>query len=176
MNKRIIWDLGMDHLVIDEQISVEVKAEKIISPETAAEDKTTDEKTYHETKEVSKFDMILASFIMPGWGQSKASEGRRYWLTGVAHYGCLVGAAIFIWRSEYNYSILEINKADRQGITAAVLGFSATGIWLANMIWVIATPPPGEKSYLLLKDHNIRLEPYVDPSLNSMMLSFKYTF
>ena len=159
-NKRITWNLSNDSILIDENISVEVKAEKIIIQEEQAETETSEEtKTIKVDegnagmKEISKGNMVLSSVVLPGWGQTKTNKGKPYWLIGAAGYGCLAGSIILNLNSSSVYDDYKsemdpdvsndlFEKANQRKNISKYLAYSAIGIWAADIIWVLATPQP----------------------------------
>jgi len=74
--KKITWFPDLDSIFLNEEVMVEIKAEKY-------------EKSFDKGK------MILLSTAVPGLGQSRISKGKPWWLTGVAAYGALAGGLIF---------------------------------------------------------------------------------
>jgi len=193
-NKRIIWDLGNDKILIDEDIFVEVKAEKIPAKEKTAEAETSEEtKTVKkdesrvERKTISKTNMVLSSVVLPGWGQTKASKGKPYWLLGVAGYGCIAGS-ISLNRmassayQDYKESIDpdEFNafydKAIQRDKISKYMAYSGIGIWVADLVWVLATPTKSSKSPTSREDRKFKIMPGFDPCSNSTTVSLTYKF
>lgn len=129
-NKIIIWDIPKDNILLDESISVKVKAELI-------------------SKQYSKGKLVIQSTIWPGWGQTKLKNGKPYWLIGVAGVACAAGSYWYNQESvkSYNQYIRATADGDKyydqamqHDNTAKILGYSAIGIWAANILWVALMP------------------------------------
>ena len=193
-NKRIIWDLGNDKILIDEDIFVEIKAEKIPAKEETAEAETPEEtktekkdESMVERKTISKTNMLLSSVVLPGWGQTKLSKGKPYWLLGVAGYGCIAGS-ISLNRmassayQDYKESIDpdEFNafydKAIQQDKISKYMAYSGIGIWVADLIWVLATPTSSKESLTSREDRKFKIMPGFDPCSKSTTVSLTYKF
>jgi hypothetical protein len=130
--RQIAWVPSEDAVFIDEEIFVEVKAEKY-------------------TKQFNKGGALAASTILPGLGQTKISGGKPWWITGLASYGALAGG--FITHNKYlsyydqykteadivsrnNYLILATNMSK----ISNGLFISAAVLWTANLVWVAVAP------------------------------------
>lgn len=193
-NKRINWDFGNDSIYIDENIFVEVKAEKIVVQEEQAQTKTTDETKNIKADEgsmgmkgISKGNMILSTVVVPGWGQTKTNKGKPYWLIGAAGYSCLAGSVILNLNSRSVYDDYKsemdpdasnnlFEKANQRKNFSKYLAFSAIGIWAADIIWVLATPAKASGSPSSYKERKLRVIPYFDAYSNSKMVSLTYKF
>jgi hypothetical protein len=193
-NKRITWNLSNDSILIDEDISVEVKAEKIIMQEEQAETETSEEtKTIKVDegnagmKEISKGNMVLSSVALPGWGQTKTNKGKPYWLIGAAGYGCLAGSVILNRSASSAYDDYKksmdldesnalFDKALQRNSVSKVLAYSAIGIWVADIIWVLATPTKSTESTVLQKSRSLRIIPGFDAGSNVALVSITYKF
>jgi hypothetical protein len=194
-NKRITWNFGNDSIYIDEDLFVEVKAEKVILkeetaktidvPETREETKTVkaDESTTG-MKEISKGNMILSSVALPGWGQTKTKKGKPYWIIGAAGYGCLTGSVLLNRSASSAYDdykksmdLAESNalfdKALQRNSVSKVMAYSAAGIWAADIIWVLVKPV---KSPVTQKTGRLKIVPGFDPGSDVPLLSLTYKF
>ncbi len=131
-DKKITWIPEMDSVIIYEEVSVEVKAEKYVE-------------LFH------KGNLVVLSTVVPGLGQTKISKGKPYWLTGIAAYATLAGG--FVFHSGYiksydKYGIEEdavkradlYNQAQSQMSVSRILLGSAAAIWAANIIWITVIP------------------------------------
>jgi hypothetical protein len=163
-DKKIIWSPDRDSIFLNEEVSVEVKAEKY-------------------TKSFNKGSMMLLSTFLPGLGQTKISKGKPYWLAGVTAYGALAGG--FIVHQSYvktydSYHSEEdpttrrdlMNKAQSQLNLSGVLFVSGAAIWVANLVWVAATP----NKYQPLKHVNLSLNQSRSPLKGATLLSLKVNF
>lgn len=163
-NKQIVWDPEKDAFFLNEEILVEVKAERYV-------------------RSYNKGSAMLLSAIMPGLGQTKVSGGKPYWLTGAVTYG-LIGGGLLVYSSSINsynsyktetdpVKRLELfnttqDKLDMSGILLA----SGAAIWAVNMIWVAATP----NRFKPLKYVKVSMEPSVVPGNINTQLSMKINF
>ena len=187
VNKKITWDLEQDKIVLDEEIFIEVKAEKKTPP--VVEQKTIPVETTPatEVKTLSKGNMFFSSLVLPGLGQSRIHRGKPYWLLGLASYGCLGGSFYLnkVGASTYNdyKSSVDINegnelfdKAVKQDKISEYLVYTAAGIWTINLIWILASPGDIYDSSTQLKQKNFNIEPSYDPYLKSTGLTLTYRF
>ncbi len=131
-NKSIVWDIERDDVNLDESISIRLVATKMSAG-------------------FSKGKLLLQSAVWPGWGQTKMSDGKPYWLIGCAGVACLAGSYVYNQQSVKNYdqyldalTVAEgdkyYDKAVMQDNTSSILGYSAIGIWAANLLWVALSP------------------------------------
>jgi hypothetical protein len=127
--------------------------------------------------------MILLSSIMPGLGQTKISNGKPYWLTGVIAYGALAGG--FVTYQGYtktydSYRVEEVpqkrkellNEAQNKLNMSGALVVAGAAIWAANLIWVAATP----NHYKPLKYVNLSYDPSAGPLRGTTLLTLKVNF
>jgi hypothetical protein len=164
-NKKITWVPDKDSVYLDEEVSVEVKAEKYV-------------------KSFNKGSMLLMSAVMPGLGQTKISKGKPYWLAGVASYGALAGGFISYQGyvksfDSYNAEATDakkrqdfLTKAQSQLNMSSVLFISGAAIWVANLFWVAAIP----NKYQPLKHVNLSLDQSRGPLKGTTLLSLKVNF
>ncbi|MFO7924141.1 MAG: hypothetical protein R6U58_10660 [Bacteroidales bacterium] len=150
-NKRISWVPETDMVFLNEEVFVEIKAERYL-------------------KSFSKGSLMLKSAVLPGLGQSSASGGRPWWLAGVATYGALAAGFITYQGhlSTYDLYLSEddpfnrvelFDKAQSQRDIANVLFISGAAAWAANMIWMVATPD----RYQPLRHAPFAVNPYLSP-------------
>jgi hypothetical protein len=163
-NKQIKWIPASDSVFLNEVVSVEVKAEKYV-------------------KSYSKGSMMLLSTLMPGLGQTKISKGKPYWLTGVAAYGALAGG--FITHQSYlktydTYSVETdplkrkdlFDKTQKQMNMSGTLIITGAAIWVANLLWVAATP----NKYQPLKHVNLTINQSDGPFKGTTLLKMRLNF
>ena len=177
-NKRILWNLELDAIALDNEIFIEVVAEKMTPPESTPP---------KYLKTVSKGNMILSSIVLPGWGLSKIRQGKPYWLLGVAGYGCIAGS-VYLNRTaintydEYRASMdIEdsnalYDKAIRQNTISKSLGYSAAGIWAISIIWSLVTTVPSPELSIHQSLHKISIQPLYNQHMNCTMISLNYVF
>lgn len=164
-NKKIIWSPEQDSVYLNEEIFVELKAEKYI-------------RSFH------KGSMMLLSTVFPGWGQTKISKGKPWWLTGVTTYGALTGGYLFhqsYLKSHDSYKIEEdpVKRADLLDQSQKQLNFSnamiysAASLWAVNVLWVAFTP----NRYQPLQHVKLSLNPSYSPNaVNPVLLSIRLDF
>jgi hypothetical protein len=163
-NKRIEWVSLKDSVSIDDEIFITVKAEKYI-------------------KSFNRGSVLLKSTILPGWGQTKISGGKPWWLTGVAFYGILAGGILYNQKSLNSYDLYKIeeNRDIRTDLLAQsqsqlkvsdCLFFSAAAIWVANILWSAVSP----EKYQPLKSARLSVSPAGSALNKSMLLSVRLVF
>ena len=132
INKKITWVPADDAIFLDEEVSVELIAEKY-------------------EKSFNKGSMLLLSAVVPGSGLTRISQGKPWWLAGLTTYGTLTGG--FVCHSSYKKSY-EAYKSETDPVERADLFdisqknknlsnaffISAAALWLGNMVWVAAKP------------------------------------
>lgn len=163
-NRQITWIPEKDNIFLNEEVFVEVKAERYV-------------------KSFNKGSAILMSTAMPGLGQTRISKGKPWWITGVAAYGAIAGG--FVVHSSYiktydSYRIEEdpsaradlFNKAQQQMNLSSVLIVSGAAIWAANIFWVALTP----NKYKPLQNVNLSLYQSTGPNKGTTLLSLKINF
>lgn len=163
-NKTIYWSPSNDSIFLNESVTCEIKAEKYI-------------------KSFNKSSMILLSFIMPGWGKTKISQGKPYWLIGVASYGALAGSLVTYGNYNKNYDryVIEedqeqrniyLDNAEKQANLSNSLLVTAAVIIAANVCWTALTPD----RYKPLKSRTLTIGPSADPLNRAAMISMQYKF
>ncbi|MCX6255323.1 MAG: hypothetical protein NTV31_12710 [Bacteroidia bacterium] len=164
INKKITWIPEKDSIFLNEEIFVEVLAEKYI-------------------KSFNKGSMMLMSTVIPGLGQTKISKGKPWWLTGVAAYGALSGGYILYKSSLKTHDSYKaekdiIQRADladkyqKQVNISNALFISAASLWVANIVWVTVTP----NRYKPLQHVKLSLDPSIDPNKGTTLLTLRLDF
>ena len=163
-NKRIIWLPKQDSIYLDEEIFVEIKAQKYV-------------------KSFNKGGMMLRSMVLPGWGQTKISKGKPWWLTGLAFYGTMTGG-YFCYQNYLKiydtYKIeedpvkrIDLKKKTQQQLNyTTTLIYSGAALWAVNVFWVTVTP----NRYQLLQHINLSLMPSQGPNNVTPLLSIRLDF
>jgi hypothetical protein len=203
-NKKITWNYINDSIFIDEDLFVEVKAEKVIQNEeritqeiSETRENKKESEISEETKavksektssmEISKGKMILTSAVLPGWGQTRASMGKPFWLIGAAGYGCIAGSVILNRSASSAYDDYKssmdpdesntlFDKAANRNSFSKVLGYSAIGIWAADLIWVVVTPARHQQAALKQSFRKVRVSPGYNACLNAGTITLTYNF
>jgi len=163
--KKVIWIPADDSVFLDEEVSVEVYAEKY-------------------DKEFNKGSAMMKSVIFPGLGQTKMSKGKPYWLMGVPFYGSLAGGFVTYnsYKSNYDKYLAEetdpqkradfLSKAQNSATMSSALLVTAAVIWTSNLIWAGATP----NKYQHLKYKPLTIQPTADPVNGTAFLTLRYKF
>ena len=162
--KKVIWIPEKDSVYLDEEVTVEIKAEKYI-------------------KSFNKGSVMLMSAALPGVGQTKINDGRPYWLTGVVAYGAIAGGLIAynnsmktydLYKAEENVTNREdlYDKAQKQKSTSQALIISGAIVWAANIIWVALIPA----RYETLQNVNFSVDQSTNSKGGTMLLTFRLNF
>jgi len=162
--RRITWDMGKDSIYLDEDISVEIKGEKLI-------------------KSFTKGSLILMSTALPGLGQTKMT-GKPWLIGGIAAYGALAGGIIF-YNKCYDTSVLFNdpltpqdekadleNKGNKEFLISRIFSVTAASIWVANIIWVAVAPNYRQP----MKHAKLYIKPVTIPDYQGAMLSLRVDF
>ncbi|MBL7114118.1 MAG: hypothetical protein ISS19_19440 [Bacteroidales bacterium] len=187
INLRILWNLEKDEISLDKEIFVEVVAEKKKLPEVQKEIIPVETTPTTVVKKISKGNMVLSSTVFPGWGLSKAKQGKPCWLLGVAGYGCIAGSVILnrtaiMTHDDYKVSldadesITLYDKSVMQDNISEYLGYTAAGIWAVSLIWTIATSTASQELSDIQKFNNISIQPGYNQKMNCTMVSISYKF
>ena len=164
-NKMITWIPEMDMVFINEEVFVEVMAERY-------------------QRSFSKGRAILLSAAMPGWGQSRIYDGSPWWLTGLVSYGTLAGGVVshLGYQSTWDSYLGELDpvkrsdllmKAQDQKDLSSVLLASGAAIWAANMVWVALVP---QRYQPLRHAPHVSLAPAIDPGRGDALFTFRVNF
>lgn len=164
-NKVITWVPSSDSVFLNEEVTVEIQAEKYV-------------------KSFSKGSVMLKSILLPGLGQTKVSGGKPYWVMGVVSYGAIAGGLVTYsgYKDSYDKYLAEtedpqkraeyLNEAEQKSTMAEAMIVTAAAIWTANLIWVAATP----NKYQPLKYKPLTLQPSADPLNGAALLTLRYKF
>lgn len=163
-NKKIAWIPAKDSVFLNEEVLVEIKAEKY-------------------NKSFNKGTMMLMSAAVPGLGQTKISKGKPWWVTGIAAYGALAGGLIVHQKYLNTYDIYRVeedpltrkelfDKTQRQMNLSGALFVSGAALWAANIIWVAITP----NRYQPLKSVKLSLDNTTGPYKGTTLLTLRFNF
>ena len=163
-NKKITWVPENDGILLNEEVYVEIKAEKYV-------------------KSFNKGSAMLMSTAMPGLGQTKISKGKPWWLTGIVAYGALAGGLVVhssylktydSYRTEEDPSSRAdlLNQAQQQMNLSSVLVVSGAALWAANIFWVALTP----NRYQPLQHVKLSLGQSTGPYKGTTLLSLRLNF
>ncbi len=163
-NKKITWFPQQDSVYIDEEILVDIKAEKYV-------------------KSFNKGAMMLRSMVFPGWGQTKISKGKPWWLTGVAFYGTMTGSYFCYHKYQKTYESyrmeedpvkrIDLKKETQQQLNyTTALICSGAALYAVNVFWVAVTPNRSQ----LLQNINLSLMPSKSSNNVIPLLSIRLDF
>ena len=140
--KKIEWNMVKDSVLIDEDIEVQVTGTPHI-PEIPLY-------TQPVTKRVSRGNVVISSFFIPGLGQMKASgKGAHLIFSGLV-YGAL-GSSLYLNMKSNKYydDYLVAGGTERDELydksvnifnISQYLLYGGAGAWLGNMIWSAVIP------------------------------------
>jgi hypothetical protein len=131
-NKKIIWSPEKDFIFLNDEVFVEVKAEKYI-------------------KSFNKGSAILQSIALPGWGQTNIRKGKPWWITGLGAYGALAGGYLYHKKYLDSYKSYKaeldpvkranwLKQTNSEHNISTVLICTAATAWVADLLWVALTP------------------------------------
>jgi len=124
--KKIIWDYNNDGVVLNDNISIEVKA-----------------KTFLSAMNMKK--ALLLSAVWPGLGIAKINNKKFHWL-GLITYGAAISAIVMNKQAKSTYvdyknsettqdAIDKFNQAESKDDFSKISAYTAIGSWAVNMIW-----------------------------------------
>lgn len=164
IRKMIVWEPEKDSIFLDEDVSVEIKAEK-----------------YLQT--FNKGNAMLLSSVMPGLGKTIISKGKPWWLTGVVAYGALAGGIVTrkSYLKSYDSYLKEgdlikraafYNQSQKQLSLSNVLIISGAAIWVVDLIWIAATP----NHYKPMQHVKLRVDQSSGPNRGTPLLTLQLNF
>lgn len=163
-NKKIIWTPEKDSVYLDEKIFVQVKAEKLV-------------KAYDKSK------MLFKSVVFPGWGQTRISNGKPWWLSSIAVYGFMAGGYLYHRRYQRSYDSyrLEENPVRRTELLkqtqnsldiSTVMIYTSLSAWVSNIIWIALVP----ERYKPLQHVDLSVDPLFGRLDPGHFISLKFQF
>ncbi len=209
LNKEIIWDLSADNIILNNNINVEIIAKKIVVPEIGSEEVHLSEipsdlskkENIEEKKEIRKVieepivtapkvkvgKHLLQSAILPGWGLTKLSKGKPYWLIGVAGAGCIASSIYFNNQAYLNYNkYLDsydeekidtyFNNAKTQDNISKAFALTAVAIWVTDLAIVNIKATSMNKSYRRNRLNDISISSGINLNTEIPMLSLHFNF
>lgn len=177
-------DTGSEHELTDSSTAIENQV-ITITDESVKEDKSPDDLAGVEsTVSVGKIAMLSA--IFPGWGLTKLSHKKPYWLLGVADAVCIAGSVYFNHQAYSNYEKYTgaddlsqmntfYNDAEKQQKISNYLAISAVAIWIAD-IGVASLRAASINRKVRSGRSNITMDYRYDAAFESPMLSLIYKF
>ena len=178
-NKKIVWDPVADEVFLDAEIFIQVFAEIISMREEPVPGK--------DISGITTGGALLRTAVLPGWGQTKISQGKPFWLIGVAGYGCLATSIIYNQKAASSYnsylSSYNIEKSEtfydnsvKEDNISKIFAYSAIGILATDLIWTTIS-----SSRLLNRKGNdvaekLSLSPGYDHRSQLPIMTLKYRF
>ena len=183
-NKRIVWDVEADNVVLDEEFAVEVFAQSLKSGVKDYTKKKPELKKETKPGGISVGGAMAFSALLPGLGNRIVKGSGAQWLLGVVGYGCIAGS-VMLNNSAYNayedYKIATTTaerddlykQAERKNRTSKVLMGTAIVIWVGDLLWTgLQASSVRKKS----KQSNFSLNYSVDPYTQKPFLGISYRF
>jgi len=170
------------------------KAESELTADVGAYEKkkSSTEKTEKSDarKSVKTGSELLLSTVCPGWGLTRLSGGKPYWMLGVVGYGCIASSYYLNTLSYSNYekytNSSDINKTDemdayyntgkKQYTASNVLALSAIALWVADLgfTWIKASKM--KHSAASATSGSLSVVSSYDHSAKAPLISIQYTF
>ncbi len=207
-NRQIIWNLSADSIYINNTINIEIIAEKLALPEVILKEKDLTEMSADivktedvpgdevmdkgvETPEsrlsrVNVGNHLLKSTIFPGWGLTRLSNGKPFWLFGVAGIGCITASVYFNQKAHLSYDDYLTSSDDditgyyddaiSQGNLSKIFAWSAVVIWIADLGITGLKASGMNKSYRKSKLNAFSISPSLDIKTDTPTLSLYYNF
>lgn len=130
---------------------------------------------------------LLLSAVVPGWGLTRLSDGKPWWLLAVADAGCVAAAIVYNHKASVSYSnYLGSNVADEfdpyfedasaQHTVSKVFGWSAVGIWVADMFAVGIQAIRAGKSSDPGVTGQVSMGSWYDMNTSSACMSIQFNF
>ena len=178
--KMISWDFEADSIFLDEEIFVQVFALQEVQARV-------EEIMPQEKKSFSRSSLIIQSLVFPGLGLTRINPGQPHWIKGVAAYSCLGGAIYLNQQAIKNYDAYlnsdnseqrddYYNTSNQQDLASEILGITAIGIWVADLIWTIVGTRSLSTTADSFKQKGFHISTGFDSLSSAPLLSFQYKF
>ena len=164
--------------------------EKKEETEPQAEAAREEQAAKEGTKSAQVGTNLLLSTVCPGWGLTRLSGGKPYWLIGVVGYGCIASSYYLNTLASSNYdkylNSSDINQEDemddyyntgkKQYTASNVLALSAIAIWVADLgvTWIKASKM--KRSAASATSGSFSVGSSYDYYTDTPLISFFYTF
>ncbi len=130
---------------------------------------------------------LLQSTIWPGWGLTSISNGKPYWLIGIAGAGCIGSSVYYNYQANTNYNdYLDSNDpakintyfddAVMQDNISKALAYTAAGIWVADLGIVFIKACTMNRAYKRNKLSAFSFGSYIESNTDTPMLSLYFNF
>jgi hypothetical protein len=199
--KIILWNMAADGIYVSENIYIEVISKKLDAIEipiaqTLPGDSLPDQPASYNTpvtaeKEektpVYRKNNILLSAVVPGWGLTRLSDGKPYWLIGVAGFGCIASSIYFNRQAVTSYDnykgSLDMNesqdyfdKAEQQYLISNICAYTAIAIWVVDLGIVTLRDLQVRKSMSDQKLSRLSVGPGYHGSTRTAFVALNYRF
>jgi len=156
-------------------------------PEDVKESHKVLEETVATPLKVKVGKHLLQSTIFPGWGLTKLSKGKPYWIMGVTGVGCIATSIYFNQQSYTNYNnYLDSNDKEKidtyfnnaitQDNISKALAYTAAGIWVADLVIVGIKAGNINKSYKRSRLNAFAISSCIDSNTDTPMLTLYFNF
>jgi hypothetical protein len=177
-NKIIIWNPAADGIIIDEDIFIQLFADKFTTPTRSAK--------AGQMKDFNRAAIVMQSLAVPGLGLSRVT-GKPHWIRGVAGYACIGGSVAFSLKSKETYRAYEgaesageaedlFDQSLQQDQISEILAYSAIGIWVIDFIWTMVGTSGSTRSLQSGPMNNISVGTAYNHISGTPMLAIKYQF
>ena len=199
MDKLIRWDLGADHLFMNEKIFIEIFVVASLPQENAVNQSSGysvlpgrenlsgySGSASSDRKDLSTTGLLLQSLVIPGLGLSRLT-GKPHWIRGVAGYGCIAGSIAMNRKSYLTYQGIgeredfdgkfdQLQASIQQDNISEILAYAAIGIWVTDFIWTVAGISSYHKRSLQGQSRAISITPGLDPLTLAPVVGIRYNF
>jgi len=184
-DKKIVWAITKDNVSIDEEGYVEITAKFVFAQLPVTNKPVIDKVPVANKSHIGTGKAILFSTLLPGLGNTKLSEGKPYWLFGIASYSCLAGGVIMSLSSSsaiknYNAETTEndrdksFSKSESAGKTATYLFIGAGVLWVGDLI--ITAVQGGKSNKATSMNKRITIGYNYDTAMKQPLMIIKYKF
>jgi len=208
--KVILWNMAADSISVSQNLYVEVVSKKLEAapvpvPQSVisdslqgkvVEDSTvkSDDETIVADKEASsvkavpyKKNNVLLSAIVPGWGLTRLSNGKPYWLIGVAGFGCIATSVYFNRKAVASYDnykeSFDVNvypdyftEAEQQYLISNIFAYSAIAIWVIDLGVTVLRAKKVQKSLYTGNLSRVSIGSGYQGSTRTTFLTMNYRF
>jgi len=192
--KKIIWNLSADSVFINMNLSVEVFITKSTHSKPVMAEKKIEipSEIIVEQKDTLIMPVevglnMLRSAIIPGWGLTRLSGGKPYWLLVIIEYGCIITSVSLNAQASSNYDKYVasketeeqntfFDKGKEQYAASNLLAYSAIGFWIADLgiTWIKASKM--KRNALQQHSGSFLIKSSYNYTADAPILSFVYIF
>src|ERR1035437_9895743 len=145
-DKKIIWDIEKDNIILDDDIYIVIAGEMIGEPvvnKPVETQKITQVPTVVKQKElktVSRTVCFFESLIFPGWGSGRLTLKNVHLVKGFFGYGVMIGSLLMASKANASFDDYKsantstdrdkyYNEAKKSNTIAKILAGSAAVVW-----------------------------------------------